>query len=71
MSKLIVDVKVGQKLIIGQTVIKLESKSGQLARLVVESDPSIEIITPKQQQRMSASPLDKEEGTHYGKHPIR
>lgn len=69
MSKLIVDVRVGEKLIIGDTVVSLASKSGQLARLVVEARPDIKIITPKK-QRMSAEPLKKEEGTH-GEHPIR
>ena len=63
MSKLIVDVKVGEKLIIGDTVVSLASKSGQLARLEIEASPDIKIITPKQ-QRMSAKPLKEEVSTH-------
>lgn len=53
MSKLTVTLKVGETLRIGDTRVKLEKKSGQLAHLVIEADPGTPITTPT---RRSASP---------------
>ena len=55
MSKLNIDLKVGQSIQIGAATITLEKKAGQLARLVIEADPKIKIIVPT---RMSASQVD-------------
>jgi hypothetical protein len=60
MSKMIVDLKVGESLLIGGTAVRLEKKSGQLARLVIEAEQGIKIKTPA---RMSASPTEKTENT--------
>ncbi len=38
-----IDLKVGEALKIGDTVLRLESKSGQLARLVIDADKSIPV----------------------------
>lgn len=47
MSRLAVDLKVGDTLKIGAASIRLEKKSGQLARLVVEAPLDTEITTPR------------------------
>lgn len=46
MSKLTVDIKVGETLIVGTTTIRLEKKSGQIARLVITADKETIIQTP-------------------------
>lgn len=46
MSKLTIDLKIGETLRIGGASIRLEKKSGQLARLAVVADPSILVTTP-------------------------
>ena len=55
MSKLTIDLKVGQSIQIGEAKITLQKKAGQLARLVIEADPMIKIIVPT---RMSASQVE-------------
>ena len=52
-TKLAVDLKVGETLTIGSTTIRLEKKSGQIARLVVSADKQTTITTPNV-ARMSA-----------------
>lgn len=61
MTKLHVDLKHGQVLLIGDTVIRLEKKSGQVARLLIEAAPDTPIKPPA---RMSASPSEQVENTH-------
>ena len=61
MKKMHVDLKLGQVLLIGDTVIRLEKKSGQVARLLIEADPDTPITPPA---RMSASPSEPVENTH-------
>ena len=61
MSKLYVELKVGESLILGNTIISLESKSGQRARLAINADKNLLIITP-QKQRMSANEKEKHHG---------
>ena len=39
MKKMHVDLKLGQVLLIGDAVIRLEKKSGQVARLLIEAAP--------------------------------
>lgn len=66
MSKLTVTIKVGETLRIGDTQIRLEKKSGQLAHLVIEADPGTPITVPT---RKSASPATSE--THpNGQYPV-
>ncbi len=51
MTKLHVDLKLGQVLVVGGAVIRLEKKSGQVARLLIEAAPDTPIKPPT---RMSA-----------------
>lgn len=48
-----IDLKLGETLRIGEAVVRLESKSGQLARLVIEADKSIPV------KKMGTSPAMK------------
>ncbi|MGL5156742.1 MAG: hypothetical protein ACRC9H_17765 [Aeromonas veronii] len=66
MSKLTVTIKVGETLRIGDTLIRLEKKSGQLAHLVIDADPGITITPPA---RKSASPVISERPPH-GQYPV-
>lgn len=59
MTKMHVDLKPGQVLIIGGAAIRLEKKSGQVARLLVEAAPDTQIKPPA---RMSAP--EPVENTH-------
>lgn len=62
-TKLSVDLKVGETLTIGSTTIRLEKKSGQIARLVVSADKQTTITTPNV-ARMSALQEPVENITH-------
>lgn len=68
MSKMTVDLKVGETLTIGEATVRLEQKSGQLARLVIVADDATPITPPKARRntaseaRMSA--LHIETGAH-------
>lgn len=70
MSKMTVDLKVGETLTIGEATVRLEQKSGQLARLVILADDATPITPPKARRntaseaRMSA--LHIETGAHHG-----
>ncbi len=68
MSKLTVDIKVGETLFIGGTTVKLEKKSGQMARLEVTADSNTEIRIPKTAARMSV--LQESTGDHHVQHPL-
>ena len=59
MSKMTVDLKVGETLTIGEATVRLEQKSGQLARLVIVAAPDTQIKPPA---RMSAP--EPVENTH-------
>ena len=59
MTKMHVDLKPGQALIVGDAVIRLEKKSGQVARLLIEAAPETQIKPPA---RMSAP--EPVENTH-------
>lgn len=65
MTKMHVDLRRGEVLTIGTTTVRLEKKSGQVARLVIEADESTPIKTKT--ARMSAS-RDTEQ-TH-GEHTL-
>lgn len=56
MSKMMVDIKIGETLRVGDALIKLIHKSGQLARLEVTANPDIVIQTPNHPARMSVLP---------------
>lgn len=67
MSKLIVDLKVGETLTVGDAKVRLEKKSGQLARLRIIADESVIVVPPNTRrqsgdvtpQRMSAAISDE------------
>lgn len=65
MTKMYVDLRRGEMLTIGTTTVRLEKKSGQAARLVIEADENTTIKTPA---RMSALRNDTEH-TH-GEHTL-
>lgn len=65
MGKLNLDIKVGDTLHIGEAKVRLEEKSGRLARLSIEADQEIKINL----MRKSASDLDTENQAH-GKHTL-
>ena len=46
MSKLTIDLKVGETLTIGTATVRLEKKSGQQARLIITADEGIKIKAP-------------------------
>lgn len=60
-TKMHVDLKVGETLMIGSASVRLEKKSGQMARLVIEAEQDTKIKHPA---RMSASPAEQVENTH-------
>lgn len=62
-TKLAVDLKVGETLTIGSTAIRLEKKSGQIARLVVCAEKQTAITIPNV-ARMSALQDQPENLTH-------
>lgn len=64
MNKLAIDLKVGETLIIGTSSIRLEKKSGQLARLIIQADNNTQITTPKT-ARMSVLQVTPE-STYHG-----
>ena len=59
MTKMHVDLKPGQALIVGDSVIRLEKKSGQVARLLIEAAPDTPIKPPAR-----ASAPEPVENTH-------
>ena len=59
MTKMHVDIKPGQALIVGDAVIRLEKKSGQVARLLIEATPETLIKPPAR-----ASAPEPVENTH-------
>ena len=65
MGKLNLDVKIGDTLHIGEAKVRLEEKSGRLARLSIEADPTIKINL----MRKSAD-SDTTETQAHGKHTL-
>lgn len=55
MSKISINVKVGQTLQVGGATIQVEDKAGKYVRLSITADPSIEITPPNK----AAKPLRK------------
>lgn len=74
MSKMTVDLKVGETLAIGLATIRLEQKSGQRARLVIDAEPGTQITTPKAKREAAAtarmSVLQTPPEQPHGEHPI-
>ena len=77
-SKLHVELRIGETLHIGNSTVTLEKKSGQRARLLVQSDAGIRMIPPnaghKPNTNLSAhecasSAVTTKEHTH-GQYPI-
>ena len=48
MPKLTADIKPSQTITIGDTTVRLESKSGQIARLVIDAPEQVRITLPRQ-----------------------
>lgn len=62
MTKFTTELKPGQSIVVGDTTITMERKSGQTARLVIQAPEDTKILTPA---RKSASPT-KELEAHHG-----
>lgn len=73
MSKLMVDLKVGETLVIGSALVRLEKKSGQIARLEIKANRDTAIIPPRKQGKHDSAhecaPEKKMEYSH-GEHAI-
>ena len=48
MPKLTADIKPSQTITIGDTTVRLERKSGQIARLVIDAPEQVRITIPRQ-----------------------
>ena len=48
MPKLTADIKPNQTITIGDTTVRLERKSGQIARLVIDAPEQVRIALPRQ-----------------------
>lgn len=48
MPKLTADIKPSQTITIGDTTVRLERKSGQIARLVIDAPEQVRITLPRQ-----------------------
>ena len=68
MSKSIHDLKVGQTLKIGNATIRLEKKSGQLARLVVQAPT--DTIVQMNKPHIAHECIPDKEGFTHGKYTI-
>lgn len=60
MTKMHVDLKTGETLRIGNTTVRLERKSGQLARLVVTADAETTITPPNAARKSVLQPENLE-----------
>ncbi|MFG9301274.1 hypothetical protein [Pseudomonas aeruginosa] len=65
-KKMSVDLRTGDVLLVGGAAIRLEKKSGQVARLVIEADEGTVIKNPSQARKSALQDL---EHTH-GQHPV-
>ncbi|MGK8721677.1 hypothetical protein [Pseudomonas aeruginosa] len=66
-KKMSVDLKVGEVLLIDGTAIRLEKKSGQVARLRISADEGTVIQNPAAARRSALQDL---EHTPDGKYPL-
>ncbi len=66
MNKMSIDLKVGETLTIGAATVRLEQKSGQLARLVVQAPRTTKIQPPAKPraQECASTPSTGEEQAH-------
>lgn len=55
-SKLHVELRIGETLHIGNSTVTLEKKSGQRARLLVQSDAGIRMIPPNAGHKPNTNP---------------
>lgn len=71
MSTLLIDLRYGQTIQIGEASITLAEKSGKLARLTIDAPQSVRILRPgkfdHQSERMSAPILGEDS---HGKHSL-
>ena len=70
MNKMSIDLKVGETLTIGAATVRLEQKSGQIARLVIVADDATPITPPKARREPASearkSALHIDPGAHHG-----
>ena len=66
MGKLTVDLRIGESLHVGDAIIQLERKNGQLARLVVTADNHIKI----NHKLKSSTEFQNAEHLNHGKHSL-
>lgn len=59
-SKLHVELRIGETLHIGNSTVTLEKKSGQRARLLVQSDAGIRMIPPNAGHKPNTNPSAQE-----------
>ena len=69
MSKSIHDLKLGQVLTIGDVTVRLEKKSGQLARLAIEAPSTTPVKLSKETNAHECISSHQEKYTH-GKHAV-
>ena len=50
-TKLTVDIKVNESVVIGSSTVRLEKKSGQIARLVITANKETIIQTPNESRK--------------------
>lgn len=67
MTRMKVDLKVGETLIIGDTKVSLEQKSGQLARLVIVAPDDMPIQPPGTRQRATEASTARKSALHIDK----
>lgn len=64
MTKFTTELKPGQSIVVGDTTITMERKSGQVARLVIQADESTKIITPARKSVLPDTPTEHHHGQH-------
>lgn len=62
MPKLTVDLRINETLMVGDAIVRLERKSGQLARLVIEAPANIRVSTPTRSACKGAEQAPREGG---------
>lgn len=67
-----IDLKMGESLRIGGATVRLEKKSGQMARLRVIADADTKIVAPADRRAANTARMSAlfDQGEHYGKHPL-
>lgn len=55
MTKFTTDLRVGECLMIGDATVRLEKKSGQVARLVITANSDTQIINPQDRRSIAST----------------